>query len=54
MYNKIQVDVDTFNNVREKVLDGFTFKKNFRKPVNEGTSTMAGYNVIKHIDTSSK
>lgn len=54
MYNKIDVNVDLFNNLKSKVLDGYAGKQNFRRPSNEGTKTMKGFRVLRHIDTSQK
>lgn len=54
MYNEIQVNSQLFGVIRDKVLDGFTFKQNYRKPLNKDKGTMQGYKVFKHIDISQK
>jgi len=54
MYTKIDTNVDLFNSLKSKVLDGYAHKQNFRKPSNEGTNTMKGFRVFRHIDTSQK
>lgn len=55
MTDSILIDPKSYNNVKEKVLDGFTWKENNRMPVNQGTGTMKNsYTVYKHIDTTSR
>lgn len=54
MFNEIMVNTQLFGVIRDKVLDGFTFKQNYRKPANKDKGTMQGYKVFKHIDISQK
>lgn len=55
MTDGILIDPKSYNNVKEKVLDGFSWKENNRLPVNQGTGTMKNsYTVYKHIDTTSR
>lgn len=55
MSEGILIDPKSFENLKEKVLDGFTWKENNRLPVNQGTGTMKdSYVVYRHIDTSQR
>lgn len=58
MYEDILITPLIFNNLKDKVLDGFNYKENNRLPINQGKGTMKGgaipYKVFKHIDTTQK